>query len=215
MASQVAEALKTDFTERNVDAGGIDVTLLEAGEGAAVVYIGDGDNAFVQKLAKKFRVVSTSGGEDFSGLSLAMKARRIAAIATASGYATFSICASGEDSSAALHAAADMPEAVQRCVLMGPLVFDNRGIMRDPSLPEKLQAIACHTLALFGTDGGGNTQVVPSWYREHVPNCHLMYVFDAPDVEKDRPAAAASVVIDFLNRGDGFLVSEGDGRIHA
>lgn len=214
MASDTAMLEELNGTSRTLDAQGVAVAIAEAGQGDFVLVIGDPGSALASALAWQFRVVTTPGGDDFASLSPAMKARRIAAIATAGGYAAFALCVTGHDASAAMHLAADMPEAVQKCVLIEPHVYDARGVLYDPSLAEKLDKIACHSLALFGTDGGGNTQAAPSFYRALIPNCHLMYVFEAVDILKDRPDAAIEVIADFLRRGDGFVVSDKDGRLH-
>ena len=202
------------FAVRTIDAKGASVEIAEAGEGAAVLWCGRPDAAPAGLLADGFRVVATAGGADFASLSPAMKARRLVAVAEALELEEYSVCVSGADSSAALHLAADEAEKLQRAILIEPQVYDAKGVLNDPALAEKLANIACHSLALFGVDSGGVTNAATSHYRERVPNCHLMYVYAAADIVRDRPQAAASVIADFLRRGDGFLVSEKDGRLH-
>ena len=52
-------------------------------------------------------------------------------------------------------------------------------------------------------------------YRESLPNCHLIMVYDAAHaIDADRPEAVASVVDDFLKRREYFLVRQESGLIH-
>lgn len=87
------------------------------------------------------------------------------------------------------------------------LVQRLRGPARDPELESRLADLNVPALVLFGT----LDRVIPSEagriYREKLPNCHFILVFDAGHaVDADRPEAFASVVVDFLQRGEGFLV---------
>ena len=70
-------------------------------------------------------------------------------------------------------------------------------------------------LAMFGT----LDQVTPTegarLYREILPNCHLMMVYDAAHaIDADRPEAVTAVVVDFLARHESFLVNKESGIIH-
>jgi pimeloyl-ACP methyl ester carboxylesterase len=52
-------------------------------------------------------------------------------------------------------------------------------------------------------------------YSEKLPNCHLILVYDAGHaVDADRPEAFVSVVSDFLQRHEAFLVNRQSGLIH-
>ncbi|MGE3247732.1 MAG: hypothetical protein AB7F96_06635 [Beijerinckiaceae bacterium] len=212
--AEVDEAQTVRFPQRTIDAGGSPVDIAEAGDGAPLIYLGTSTDTLAGLLARDFRVVALEPDSGFTALTPAMKARRIAAVAAALSLETYSVCAAGADTQAAAHLAADDPEKLQRAILLAPDVFDARGVLNDPSLSEKTADIACHSLALFGTDAGGHCEGNASHYRERLPKCHLMYVYDAPDPARDRPDAAASVIADFLRRGEGFLVSEKDGRVH-
>lgn len=202
------------FALRDIDAKGVKAVVAEAGQGDAVLYCGASGDGLAGLLAADFRIFATDGGADFPGLSPAMKARRLAGLADALGLTAFSVCVCAADANAALHLAADEPEKLQRAILIEPQVYDANGVLFDPALAEKLGAIASHSLALFGTNDGGETQAFAAPYREHIPHCHLMYVYDAGDIVRERPQAAANVIGDFLRRGDGFLVSDQDGRLH-
>jgi len=52
-------------------------------------------------------------------------------------------------------------------------------------------------------------------YRDKLPRCNLIYVYDAGHaMDIDRPEAVASVVGEFLERGEGFIVSRNSALIH-
>jgi pimeloyl-ACP methyl ester carboxylesterase len=107
----------------------------------------------------------------------------------------------------------EVPEAFarkqQRLVkrLMGP--------PREPELEEGMKELDLPVLAMFGTRDSITPPELGRIYREILPNCHLMMIYDAahaPDF--DRPEAVASVVGDFLERKDGFIVTRESGLIH-
>src|SRR2546423_933557 len=80
-------------------------------------------------------------------------------------------------------------------------------LARDPDLEGKLSGLSMPVLVLFGTED----QVIPTEmgriYREKLPNCQLVFVYDAGHaLDAERPEAFASVVLDFLDRREGFLV---------
>lgn len=212
-AAVVDADTQINFTRSTVDAAGTPVEIAEAGSGLAVIHVAASTDRLAHLLAGQFRICCFEPGEEFAALAPAMKARRIAALADALGLQHYCLSVEGVDALAALHLGADVPEKLLRAVMFSPQVFDSAGVLNDPSLAAKLEGITAHSLALFGTDSGGNTQGDTSLHREKIPNCHLMYVFDALDPARSRPEAAAEVIGDFLKRGDGFLVSEQDGRL--
>jgi pimeloyl-ACP methyl ester carboxylesterase len=86
----------------------------------------------------------------------------------------------------------------------------------DEELVKRLEQCEVRTLVLFGTEDG----IIPSdngrSYRQHMPNCALVYVYDAAhDVQGDRAEAFADLVGDFLRRGMVFLVPEESTLINA
>jgi pimeloyl-ACP methyl ester carboxylesterase len=88
------------------------------------------------------------------------------------------------------------------------LVRRLRGPNRDPDLEGRLASLTVPTLVLFGTED----RLIPSEmgrvYREIMPTCHFVLVYDAGHhVDADRPEAFASVVIDFLERREQFVVT--------
>ncbi len=79
---------------------------------------------------------------------------------------------------------------------------------RDPDLEGRLPGLTVPTLVLFGTLDRSIPPEMGRIYREIMPNCHLVFVYDAGHaLDMDRPEAFASVVTDFLQRREGFIVT--------
>jgi pimeloyl-ACP methyl ester carboxylesterase len=95
------------------------------------------------------------------------------------------------------------------------LVRRLRGPNRDPELEAGLATLPVPTLVLFGTEDRLIPPEMGPVYRELMPNCHLVYVYDAGHhIDADRPEAFASVVLDFLERREQFVVTRTSSLIH-
>jgi pimeloyl-ACP methyl ester carboxylesterase len=95
------------------------------------------------------------------------------------------------------------------------LVGRLRGPDRDADLERQLADLATPTLVLFGTVD----QVIPPdmghIYKELMPNCHLVFVYDAGHaISTERPEAFTEVVADFLERHEAFVISRTPTVIH-
>lgn len=95
------------------------------------------------------------------------------------------------------------------------LVGRLRGPNRDADLEGRLAHLNVPTLVLFGTED----RLIPSEmgriYRAIMPSCHLVLVYDAGHhIDADRPEAFASVVLDFLERHEQFVVTRTSSLIH-
>jgi len=95
------------------------------------------------------------------------------------------------------------------------LVARLRGPDRDAELERGLAGLSTPTLVLFGTAD----QVIPPdmghLYKELMPNCHLVFVYDAGHaISTDRPEAFTEVVADFLERHEAFVISRTPTVIH-
>jgi pimeloyl-ACP methyl ester carboxylesterase len=89
------------------------------------------------------------------------------------------------------------------------------GPPRDAPFEARLEELQMPVLALFGTEDRVTPPEGAHLYREILPDCHIVMVYDAAHaIDGDRPEALASVVGDFLERGDRFLVSHKSGVIH-
>jgi pimeloyl-ACP methyl ester carboxylesterase len=95
------------------------------------------------------------------------------------------------------------------------LVARLRGPDRDADLEARLRDLTVPTLVLFGTVD----RVIPSemghLYKELLPNCSLVFVYDAGHaISTDRPEAFTDVVADFLERREAFVISRTPTVIH-
>jgi pimeloyl-ACP methyl ester carboxylesterase len=85
---------------------------------------------------------------------------------------------------------------------------------RDTPFEARLAKLPHPVLALFGTADRVTPPEGAHLFREILPHCHIILVYDAAHaIDADRPEALASVVGDFLARGDRFLVRETSGLI--
>jgi len=95
------------------------------------------------------------------------------------------------------------------------LVGRLRGPARDSDLEARMATIEVPTLVLWGT----LDRMIPSEtarrYKELMPNCHIVLVYDAGHaMDAERPEAFAEVVGDFLERHEAFLISRTETLIH-
>ena len=76
----------------------------------------------------------------------------------------------------------------------------------------RLPELAVPTLVLFGTEDRVIPPEMGRVYREKVPSCSYLLVYDAGhEVAADRPEAFAAVVADFLTHREQFIVSQASG----
>ena len=92
-----------------------------------------------------------------------------------------------------------------------PLVQRLLGPHRDPDLESRLQDLSTPTLVLFGTLDGVIEPRMGRIYKDLMPNCHLVFVYDAAHaISTDRPEAFTEVVSDFLERHEAFVISRAE-----
>jgi pimeloyl-ACP methyl ester carboxylesterase len=90
-----------------------------------------------------------------------------------------------------------------------------QGSSRDIELEGKLGEVQTPTLVVFGTADRMVPPAMGRMYRERMPNCHYVLVYDAGHaVADERPEALSSTIIDFLDLRETFIVSRRDGRIN-
>ena len=90
-----------------------------------------------------------------------------------------------------------------------------RGPDRDAELEARMKELTTPTLVVFGT----LDRVIPPdlgrVYKTLLPNCHLVFVYDAGhELSTDRPEAFAEVAGDFLERHEAFVISRSETVIH-
>ena len=89
------------------------------------------------------------------------------------------------------------------------------GPPRDAAFEARLADIAIPVLALFGTVDRVTPPEGAHLFREALPNCHMVFVYDAAHaIDADRPEALASVAGDFFARKGQFLVRQTSGVIN-
>ncbi|NQU69310.1 MAG: alpha/beta hydrolase [Rhodospirillales bacterium] len=80
----------------------------------------------------------------------------------------------------------------------------------DTALAERLPEIDALTLILHGTKDGAVSSDCMQFIKRCIPHAFLIYVYDAAHaIEIDQPENVAALVIDFLTRGEAFLVNSG------
>ena len=95
------------------------------------------------------------------------------------------------------------------------LVARLRGPDRDTDLENQLRGLAVPTLVLFGTLDRVIPPEMGRFYKQFLPNCHLVFVYDAGHaISTERPEAFAEVTLDFLNRHEAFVVNRAETVIH-
>jgi pimeloyl-ACP methyl ester carboxylesterase len=107
--------------------------------------------------------------------------------------------------------AADPAVQAKTRALVGRL----RGPDRDADLETHMPGLATPTLVLFGTLDHVIPPDMGRFYKELIPNCHLVFVYDAGHgISTDRPEAFAEVTGDFLERHEAFVISRTNTVIH-
>jgi pimeloyl-ACP methyl ester carboxylesterase len=95
------------------------------------------------------------------------------------------------------------------------LVMRLRGPDRDPDLERRLPGLAPPTLVLFGTLDAVIPPQMGRIYKELIPNCHLVFVYDAGHaISTERPEAFTELVSDFVERHEAFIISRTETLIH-
>ena len=95
------------------------------------------------------------------------------------------------------------------------LVGRLRGPNRDPELESHLPGLQVPTLVLFGTLDRMIPPAMGRLYREKLANGHLVLVYDAAHaIGADRPEAFTSLVSDFLERREQFVVARASSQVH-
>jgi pimeloyl-ACP methyl ester carboxylesterase len=90
-----------------------------------------------------------------------------------------------------------------------------QGASRDTELEEKLDQVQTQTLVVFGTADRLVPPAMGRIYREQMPNCHYVMVYDAGHmIAAERPEALITTLTDFLELRETFIVSRRDGHIN-
>jgi len=95
------------------------------------------------------------------------------------------------------------------------LVQRLQGSTHDIELESRLSEIQCATLVVFGLRDKLVAPEAASIYRAKIPNCNVSLVYDAGHViGAERPEALSSLVSDFVERRETFIVDRRTSIIH-
>jgi len=121
----------------------------------------------------------------------------------------FGVIAGSDTAAAALSLALDRPDAVSALILVGPRMIEADGRAAEEALAARLAALKVPLLTIFGTKDKAAPPEAGRHYRERLASCNVVFVYDAGAAMADeRPEAVAELAIDFLQRGDTFLVRQ-------
>jgi pimeloyl-ACP methyl ester carboxylesterase len=100
---------------------------------------------------------------------------------------------------------------VKQRALVGRLI----GPPREPELETAMRTLEVPTLVLFGTEDRLTPPELGRIYRELLPQCHFVIVYDAAHVTfADRPEAFAAIVTDFVERRAEFVMRRESGLLY-
>ena len=205
------------FAERYVEADGVTIRYLEAGQGPALIHLPGASEVRLSRahdlLAERFRVIAVEvPGIDGSPADqrTAFTSKHMAHIATALGVERFALMGTAGGTALALRLALEHADRVEALVLESPTAPP-----LAPDLQGRLPALATATLVLIGTRDRAALPDVGRHYREALPNGHLVYVYDAThEIGADRPEAFTDLVSDFLVRREQFVVSRASSLLY-
>ena len=121
----------------------------------------------------------------------------------------YTLIAASGGAAAALRQTLHSPDDVAALVLISPLCILPSAVdaTHDPGLAGRLADIRASTLVVFGSKDRRVGPEVARVYSELIPNCHVAFVYDAGhDVMSDRPEALITLVADFVERRETFVV---------
>ncbi len=110
------------------------------------------------------------------------------------------VIAQGEACQLALYMARNKPDQIGQLVLQNPILSNQEQSLSD---------IAARSLILIGTKASPAIQTCGRWLKANLRPSHLIYIHEAGDsLSNTQPERTSRVMIDFLNRGEVFLVRE-------
>ena len=188
-----------------LECNGLPIPYSESGEGQPVIIFPAGEGMLFDDLAAALathhRVLvldvpaSTGKPQDFAE-KLVPELARI-------GVGSFSVIGVSRGATLALAQAMYTPEQVQRLILVSPL----RALAQNQELESRLSDIKAPTLVLVGTLDRSGSREAGRTFREKIPTCHLLLVYEAGHaIAADRHKACLSPIGEFLEQGEGFIV---------
>ena len=220
--TQSADGVAAAFTEHFVQADGLRIRYLEAGQGSPVVVL-HGSEGLTQSplptlLARHFRVMALEipgfGRSPVDTQPPAMRdvARTLARAIATLGLEHYVLVSTSTSTPLALWQAIEATEGVESLVLISPSVS---GFTNDPELERRLGEIQTPTLILIGTNDATIPPETGRLYVERLPNCYYTLVYDAGHaIAVERPEALLAAVCDFVERRGTFIVERNSTAIN-
>jgi pimeloyl-ACP methyl ester carboxylesterase len=104
------------------------------------------------------------------------------------------------------------PEVVRKQQALLTRLLDS---VDQEALRERVREVRVPTLVLFGTEDGLYPPEMGRTYRELMPNCSFVLVYDAAhEIGSDRPEAVADLVGDFARRRETFVIANQSTVLH-
>jgi pimeloyl-ACP methyl ester carboxylesterase len=185
--------------------GGAHLLYREAGTGDAILCFHQGEvpPRALDLIAARRRVVIMTPPAGTTAL-------RLNGALAALGIVRCDVLGAGKYAALALRLKALAPERVAALVLLGPtLIAEGGGATEaaDQDFLDTIGEMARPCLALFGTTDKAVPVTAARHYRERIADCNLVFIYDASEqMAEERPEAVASIVADFLDRQNLFLV---------
>ena len=232
------------FREGYVEADGFRIRYMEAGQGTPLVHLhGAGGPRLTPAhdlLARRYRVVVFEmpgfgqSPENTRTQSMPELASTMGQAIKNLGIDAFNLMGTSFGGKTALWLTLEAPDRVLALALEAPaairqegaespsgtpeeiaLVQRLRGPDRDRDLEDRLEELPTPTLVLFGTLDRVIAPAMGRVYKDLMPNCQLVFVYDAAHgISTDRPEAFADVVVDFFERHEAFVIPRTQTVIH-
>jgi hypothetical protein len=193
--------MKNSFDQKLIHVAGSELRYTDAGSGNAVVLLQSGSNRILaDELSKAFHVIRFEVGA--FGKDSAVPKLFGQAVAEL-GISKFCLIAESELASAAISYAIGSGDSLEALVFIAPLPATSNGASAE--LP--LEQILVPTLVLFGTRDQVVAPETGRIYAQRIAKCFYTLVYDAGhEIGADRPQALCTVVRDFLEHREKFLV---------
>jgi pimeloyl-ACP methyl ester carboxylesterase len=175
----------------------------EAGQGPALVILRNAGSASksVAVLATDFRVLSFAV-DPKAGAADAV--RDLGAALAERNVAEAGIIADAAAAPAAIAFAVAQPELAQSVALLSP-----SGSVGD------VTNLKAPVMAMFGTSDTTRAPDAAKTFCQSIPNCRLVYVYDAGRaMDDERPEAVSAALQDFAVRREGYLVNAKRGNLY-
>lgn len=211
------------FEEGHVEADGFRIRYCSAGEGAPLVCLhgaaGPELTPAHELLARERRVIVFEmpglgdSPENTRHPAVAGLPRTMLEAVSALGIERFDLLGTSFGGKTALWVAIQAPERVSAVVLESPAAIRPEGAPptpadRDPELEAAMQRLQVPVLVVLGTRDRVVAPEMVRIYKQLLPNCQLLLVYDAGHpVATDRPEAFTEAVADFLAHHEQYVVS--------